>query len=406
VILKAGKGRGQSADMSDFKRKEQPRVLQWRRAFEASNLHPTTRHILGTLIGFMGPNGDNCFPSIADVAKRSGRDRGTVSEHIAKAQAAGWLRVDSAGWTGPQHARKTYIARWPDSVFDEGNSASYLTIVATGCDAGVDPDRCGTTPPPDAVQSSAYKTSPQTSPNNSPEKTSAGADGIADRKRIRKHFLVWLAAYPNFEQYSDAEARKWWFKLSEDDRRECIRLSPAYFRWMGKQKLPSPQHFLRDRAWMEVPADSVNKPELIEVKAFSPLWMLTRFSMLFQPPTGTFVLTTFDRNRVDKSQEEVRLQKLAVYGWPNVNAMTKAMKERQATACPTALEPLTAGFKSVKKDSDLYEAWSRLHARRGWPFFGFAPNYVPFPAIDLGVDDLDAAVEAAIAELETTISKV
>ncbi|WP_320188882.1 helix-turn-helix domain-containing protein (plasmid) [Agrobacterium rosae] len=371
-----------------------------------SSLHPTTRHILQTLSGFMGQNGDHCFPSIIEVAKRSGRDRGTVSDHIAKAEAAGWLRVDSKGWTGPQHARKSFIARWPDSMCADQVEGVYDDGSALAPDAGAGPDRCGAIPHQDEAQSSTYKTSPPTSPNNPSDKTSAGADGSVERKRIRAHFLKWLASYPNFEHYSDSEARKWWFKLSEDDRRDCIRLSPAYFQWMGKRKLPSPQHFLRDKAWTEVPAGSTARPELIEAKAFSPLWMLTRFSMLFQPPTGTIVLTIFDRNRTDKTQEEVRLQKLAVSGWPNVNAMMKAMKEKQPTACPTALEPLTAGFKSVKKDGDLYEAWSRLHARRGWPFFSFVPNYVPFPAIDLGVVDLDAAVEAAIAELETQISKV
>ncbi|KQR27218.1 hypothetical protein ASF91_19565 [Rhizobium sp. Leaf155] len=384
-------------------KKEQSRVWRWRRSIGQSDLPATTRQVLQALSEFMGVNGDSCFPSVDDVATKTGRDRKTVRWHLLIAENRGWLVIQSAGWTGPQHQRKSYIARWPDAVSEDAD---------LGADAGegageADPNRWGDTPPPDGADFPAYNTSPLTSPNTTPDKNaSGGADAVTNKVRMRKQFLEWLVTYPGFSNFSDSEARKIWYRLTENDRRECIRLTPAFLRWSGKGKLSSPAHYLRDRAWENVPIEVAERPELIDAKSFSPLWMATRFSMLLQPPTGNVVFTAFDRNRTDKTQEEIRLEKLAVHGWPNVNDMMADMKRGRPHKCPTALCAISDAFKPVKKDGDLYAAWSRLHGRRGWPWFTFAPNYLPFPAVDLGVTNLDAAVEDAIAELETQMSKV
>lgn len=329
-----------------------------------------------------------------------------MREHLVAAEKAGWLKIESAGFTGPQHARKQYVARWPDSQCEDVDSGEIEGSAITTA-GETDPRTWGDVPPLDGVQCPTYKTSPLTSPNTTPEKNAdASADGVMDKVRIRRDFLRWLPTFPGYEQFSDATARKEWFSLSDAERRACVRLTPAFLRWLGKGKPSSPAHYLRDRAWEGLPADAAHTPELIDAKSFSPLWMATRFAMLLQPPTGVIVLTAFDKNRPDKTEAEVRREKLIVHGWPNVNAMMADMRRGRPHKCPTALLPLSKEFKAVRKADDLYGAWGRLHQQRGWPFFDFAPDFVPFPAADLGVTNQDAAVEAALAELEAQISKV
>ncbi|WP_223565291.1 helix-turn-helix domain-containing protein, partial [Agrobacterium tumefaciens] len=104
--------------------KQSSRVWRWRRAIGESDLPATTRDILRVLSEFMGENGDSCFPSVSDVSQKSGRDRKTVREHLSLAESRGWLVVESAGFSGPQHARKAYVARWPDGHNETGIPSS------------------------------------------------------------------------------------------------------------------------------------------------------------------------------------------------------------------------------------------------------------------------------------------
>lgn len=392
------------------KPKEQSRVWRWRRAIGGSDLHATTRHILQVLSEFMSVNGDSCFPSINDVSQKSGRDRKTVREHLESAERAGWLVVESAGWSGPQHARKSYVARWPDNLCDDTDSGDDFDSSALATDGELDPDRWGETPQPDGAGFPAYKTSPQTSPNTTPDKDAgAGAVSVADRVRIRKQFLEWFPTYPGYSNYSDGEARKQWFKLSDRERRDCIRKTDAYVRALGKGIVSSPAHYLRDRAWEGLTAEEL-VPEKIDAKPFSLLWMVTFYSLLLQPPTGNYVITAFERGEIAsrrRTEDDVRNEKLSKYGWPNVMTMLRNLKKTDLHACPSRLQKVATSeiLRPVDPESELYAAWRRHHARRGWPFFPFAPGRIHLPFVDVTAPDLNAAVDAAMTEFETLIAK-
>lgn len=388
------------------KPKQQSRVWRWRRAIDESDLPPTTRHILQTLSGWMGVNGDSCFPSILDISKRSGRDRKTVREHLAIAETLGWLVVDSAGFSGPQHARKSYVARWPDNLIEGAVSGEDIDGSAPPTDGEFDPDRWGGSPQLEGVDFPTYKTSPTNTPNNSPDKTGAGADSVAARMKIRKQFLDWFPTFPNYSSYSDAMARKEWFKLTEREREDCIRLTPAYVRWIGKGA-SSPAHYLRDKAWDGVP----DGPELIDAKPFSLLWMVTFYDHLFQPPTCSLELSPVEKFMVETGKataEKFEREKLVKAGWPKVGPMLRNLKKTDRHACPSRLQQFATSeiLKGVDPASDLYAAWKRLHAARGWPFFPFAPGRIHLPFVDADAPDLDVAVAAAINEFEILISKV
>ena len=91
--------------------------LQWRIAFSGKDGPAgTTRLVLHTLSLHMDEFGGSCFPSHRTIALESGIGRNTVSDHLNKAVAAGWLvmspRLDGAGqaWRGFD-----YEARIPEA---------------------------------------------------------------------------------------------------------------------------------------------------------------------------------------------------------------------------------------------------------------------------------------------------
>ncbi|CDZ43231.1 Hypothetical protein NGAL_HAMBI1146_60040 [Neorhizobium galegae bv. officinalis] len=380
--------------MGELERPTQSRVWRWRRAIGESDLPATTRDILRVLSEFMDREGGSCFPTRADLAQKSGRDPKTISRALRRAERDGWLKIQGGIFSGQRWRNQSYLASFP-----EGEKVREFRSEA----GGAMPDKLGEPCPQD-------NTSPSTSPNTAPENAGARALSRTERQRINREFLGWLPTWPKYNYYSDATARREWFLLSDDERRNCIRLTPVYLRQISGKARSSPADFLRERAWEGLPSSALSvQPERIEAKSFSPLWMATRFWFLLQPPTGQVAFTKFDNDRIEaglKTRDELMREKLAVNGWPAVNAMMAAMRSSQPFLCPAALDSFTAEFRSVKKGSDLFAAWGRLHARRGWPFFTFAPNYVPFPAVDLGTADLDAAVEAAMTEIARLLSKV
>lgn len=397
--------------MNEVERPAQSRVWRWRRAIGESDLPATTRDILRVLSEFMDREGGSCFPTVTDVARKCGRDRGTISDHLKIAEQAGWVEIQNGTFGGQKWRRQSYVARWPQGA---GADASADDVAGDLSDEKVGEfavEGGGVTPHDVAAQSPKDNTSPLTSPNTTPE-MSAGARVLArtDRQRINRDFLLWLPTWPGYHRYSDASARREWFALSENDRRSCIRLTPAYLRLMSGKVRSNPATYLREKAWEGLPTvDAETLPEKIEAKSFSPLWMAARFSFLLQEPRGQIVLTAFDKRRIDAGQrtlEEVRREKLQINGWPAVNAMMSAMKAKQPFMVAAALDDLAGAFRSVKRDGELYAAWGRLHALRGWPFFTFTPNYVPFPTVDLTTVDLDAAVDAAMTEFAELLSRI
>lgn len=64
----------------------------------------TTRLVLLGLASFMGPDGDDCFPSAEAVSRRSGVSERTVRDHLRIALRTGWLLrgrrgLEGQGWT-------------------------------------------------------------------------------------------------------------------------------------------------------------------------------------------------------------------------------------------------------------------------------------------------------------------
>lgn len=102
-----------------------PRVLVWRKALLEGDhdLDKITRLVLLALQHWMDDEG-KCFPTVATITKATGLSRPSVTEHLNRAEAAGWIERDRGRAVGGQRWRLThYRARIPTGL--EGGKAGY-----------------------------------------------------------------------------------------------------------------------------------------------------------------------------------------------------------------------------------------------------------------------------------------
>lgn len=377
-------------------------VWRWRHAVANSDLPATTRHVLTMLGNKMDRNGGSCFPTIDDLCALTGRTKKTVRAHLKIASDRGWLEVRHGFFSGQKWRRQDYRARWPDApAADQGSGdtpADYIRddeevrqMAAQG--GGIDAPKVGEQLPQD-----------NNSPINSPESAGARADGN-ERRKIEAAFLRWLPSWPGYADYSAHKARREWFRLKPAEREACISLTPGWLQWsQGKNRVRSPAEYLRTKPWEKLPADN-----RVHAAYCGKLWMAHRLSLLLKPAVESFVVTTFDRRQIDDGKitvEALMRAKRMASGWPEANAMIDTFRSRRKLFISPVLAPIASGFRQAERSGEVFLAWKRLHARRGWPFIEQPADWVFFPAIDDVSGDLDAQVEAALAAFEQKISEV
>lgn len=411
------------------------RAWSWRHAVAKSGLQPITRLVLHTLGLKMDATGGSCYPPISELVELTGLDKKTVLKHLELAEEAGWIAVSQHGFRGQKWKRNEYIARWPGRDLvgspaagdDEGGGALPPPSQARQSGKGggavpppsaskvveMTPEGGGNDAPKVVEQLHQDKILPANSPENSP---SAGADADAqreensgfDRKKVSAAFDRWQKGYP--AAGSLEYAKNAWFGLSAEERAECIRLTPAFVASHRKSDLSVPAVYLKNREWQSMPpeADPAEKPAVGIAKAFGKLWMGTRLVTLDQPPTGLIHLTAFDERRIASGavrREDVLREKRREHGWPLVREMADLARRRENFVTSLAMLPQVSAFAAVHRDSDLFRAWADLHARHDWPFFDHAPEWVYFPPVSDEADDLDTAVEDALATFLISVNE-
>ncbi|WP_234891130.1 helix-turn-helix domain-containing protein [Agrobacterium vitis] len=229
-----------------------------------------------------------------------------------------------------------------------------------------------------------------------------------DRARIGRQFDAWYKIWP--KRGSHEFARNAWFALSADEREACIERTPAYIDWAKSDDLTAPAVYLKARAWTDLPENPATgqEPARVVAKVCGKLWMGRRLEALFSEPTGRFVITTFDERRISSgaiSREALVREKRRDHGWPLVSQMHDLVRRVEPFFTAVDLLPLVAEFQAVQSTSELFAAWKRLHERRGWMFVEGLRDWNYFPPVDPDQPDLDAAVEAALDDFQTSLSE-
>ena len=92
--------------------------FDWQRAILASDLQPTTRHVLLTLSCRMDLNGGSCWPSTRTLASDTGLSERSICTHIETATLAGWITIARHG-TGQAWRRHEYRAAIPGKALND-----------------------------------------------------------------------------------------------------------------------------------------------------------------------------------------------------------------------------------------------------------------------------------------------
>ncbi|HEY0120563.1 MAG TPA: helix-turn-helix domain-containing protein [Rhizobium sp.] len=245
--------------------------------------------------------------------------------------------------------------------------------------------------------------------NTDSHQAGAGAEegGLkrSDRKKIERDFTLWYATWKK----GDVDfARNSWFALSPEERAECVERTPAYLRWAKPEDIMAAAVFLKNRHWRDVPEEATAAPTRGIAKVCGKLWMGTRLAALSREPKGRIIFTTFDVREIAAgrtTREALVHSKRLEHGWPLVTTMRDLARRKEPFVTSLALLPSVSDFRQVKRDSALFAAWADLHERRGWPFIESPHEYVWFPPVDDGADNMDQAVEDALAVYLSTISE-
>ncbi|WP_234854337.1 helix-turn-helix domain-containing protein, partial [Sinorhizobium meliloti] len=235
---------------------------------------------------------------------------------------------------------------------------------------------------------------------------------IETEQSIEKGFWALVKDWPGFAGMPKEPAKRAWFALSADERRDAAERFPRWLQLLKAQKkshTPAPSTYFGEKLWRDVPAqDEVAKPVNAMAAPFGKLWSAARISELLMAPTGIIAPPTqFQLSLIRQGKttlDEVRAEQRMRCGWPSVNTMHERARERQGWLCPLALEEVAQGFQQVHRDGEQLVAWRREHQRRGWPFpEGKLPDWSYFPPIE-GDGDLDLLVAEAVERFRDQIS--
>lgn len=234
-------------------------------------------------------------------------------------------------------------------------------------------------------------------PNNYPVTARAKTDG--GRKRVRDGFRLWLSMSPQWVRRDSVQARNIWFdEMAEQDRADCIAMTPAYLLTVAKP--PAPHIYLKRRLWRTVHTAKRIAPVERKYAAYAgKLWMASFLWVLTGPPTGRMHITGFEQKWIESggiSEDELMCSKRAAAGWPEAVEMLSAAPH--GLYLDAVMLPVADGWRGAEWGGEIVEAWGRMHARRCWPWLTVAPpeGFVWLPVLPDG-GEIDDRVDAAFA---------
>ncbi|KQU79829.1 hypothetical protein ASD00_36080 [Ensifer sp. Root31] len=373
--------------------------------FEDARLSMEARWLLGYLLS----KPDNWTVVIGDIIKKGSCGRDKARKMIAELVEFGYAEREQQRDDGKFGSSMLVIFDEPRSM--PGGSVAFLPQTEMPAPAMPSP----VLPAPVKSAHSNNLDSANTDCKNlrEGEREAEGQEGQSESSAaIDKAFWALAKDWPGFAGMPKEPARRAWYALTADERREAADRFPRWLDLLKAQKkshVPAPSTYFGEKLWLAVPsAEEASKPANVPAPPYGKLWNSTRIADLLLPPTGVVAGPTgFEQAQINAGKTtlaDVMAEKRMRSGWPTVNLMHERARDRQGWLCPRLLDEAAHGFEQVHRDSDRMEAWRREHKRRGWPFFdGRLPDWIYFPSIDAS-EDLDRAVAEAVDRYREKIS--
>lgn len=357
------------------------------------------------LADFADDDGRGIYPSVKRLSAETELSERTVQRIIADFLREGILVVvkEATGKPGIANAYDFDL----DKLFGykpsaTGDTVSPLSEVETGdnrAETGVTGDGDG------CHGDTRTVIEPPLEPPSDRASAEVGGSKRSDQKKIEREFTLW---YAGWKKGDVGYAKNVWYNLSDDDRADCIAKTPIVAARTNLSERVAAAVFLKSRLWTEVVEEPDASPQRGIAKPCGKLWMGIRFQRLSREPTGRLVVTSFDEREIAQgktTREAVIRAKRLEHGWPQVTQMRDLAARKEPFVASLRLLPFVKDFHQVQRGTPLFDAWEALHERHGWPFIDRPNEYVWFPAIDESADDLDQAVEDALAQFLSTISE-
>lgn len=380
--------------------------------FEDDRLSMEARWLLGYLLS----KPDNWTVVIGDIIKKGNCGRDKARKMIAELVDTGYAEREQLREDGKFGASVLVIFDEPRCVTTAGDGAEtdgVAILPQTDLPATALPSPVSPSPVKSAhSNNSDLENTDYQNLREGGRETSEDGPEPEDPRKIDAAFWALVKYWPGFAGMPKEPAKRAWFALTADERREASERFPRWLQLLKAQKkshTPAPSTYFGEKLWTDVPAqDEAAKPVNAMAAPFGKLWSAARVSELLMAPTGIVAPPTqFQLSLIRQGKttlDEVRAEQRMRCGWPAVNTMHERARERQGWLCPLALEEAAQGFQQVHRDGEQLAAWRREHQRRGWPFpEGRLPEWVYFPAIE-GEGDLDFLVAEAVERYRERIS--
>lgn len=373
-----------------------------------------------------------CRRSQVKMSEEIGCARSTVQTSLDRLVVIGAVErrvvVSDNGRDSAHWYRVIYDRETPESAFQSWDNNGDLSdeefAPVSGEEEGAPPCRYTGTPAdisaPPAGPASAPPAGPGSAPINdscltppaerSERERASDDEKVESRQSIERGFKRWFPTWPTNLDDSETEARKAWYRLTPDERREALELTPAYLRareQLGRTKkgTVAAGKYLHEKRWQRlgaVAAAAVNPPSVH--KPFSKAWQALAISRLLEPDAPMPAMTPFLQQTVKAGgpmADRVRREHRQRWAWPKVSEMYAAAEQFRGQVIDGAIVEAGEGFKSYHADSAEVQAYRQLYERMDWPWprMGDA-KWICFPVIEAG-----GSVEAAIETFKATISE-
>jgi len=311
---------------------------------------------------------------------------------------------DSAHWYRGIYDRET-----PDSAFqtwdNDGDLSDEEFAPISEEEEGAPPCRHTGTPADISAPPAGPESAPPAGPGSAPINDSCLTAPAERSERERASEDETVESRQSIER-----GFKRWYRLTPDERREAIDLTPAYLRareQLGRTKkgTVAAGKYLHEKRWQRlgaVAAAAVNPPTVH--KPFSKAWQALALSRLFEPDAPMPAMTPFLQQTVKAGglmADRVRREHRQRWAWPKVTEMYAAAEQFRGQVIDGAIVAAGEGFKSYHVDSAEVQAYRQFYERMDWPWprMGDA-KWICFPLVEAG-----GSVEMAIETFKATISE-
>lgn len=393
-------------------------------AIKQRGFKPATKFVLWHLCDRYHPD-HGCFPSQETLAEDCEMSRSALNEHLTALEDAGLIAREQRREKGSKQQLSTRYR----FAFEPGFSPVCRQKPCPESGHGSEGEAVsGNEGEPCPENGQSRVRNPDSNPVREPviepvnlregasEREGGSATEAAEPaespKAIERAFKLWYPTWDGYDQDSEPNARRAWFALTAEERRQAADRSAEYQqRWKagGKSYKLASSTYLSEKRWEKLPPKPVEpaKPEI--ARPMGKAWMAIRLSEFLKPmvPENTWhpappMIAKMIAEGGEAGQREMMIRRER-YGWPEVYKLTVKLDENRPVHASPQMVALGADFVSVELSGPVGQAWRRLHERMRLPWLPGEPRYAYFPPIDANAGDLDRAVAAAFWGLKERI---